>query len=130
MNITSVSTKHRLQTAADHCLHHANENMTTIVPLFSNTENNGLQSVCSLHLVLSKYRKILKISPGAYIFQRPFLRGLCMEGHFRLKIDWASLIPGRKFTIFLCCTLYLMAISKYKPSAGGGGEGPIFGGAI
>ena len=26
------------------------------------------------------YRKIPKISPGAYIFQRPFLRGLFMEG--------------------------------------------------
>ena len=24
--------------------------------------------------------KILKISPGAYIFQRPFLRGLFLEG--------------------------------------------------
>ena len=28
----------------------------------------------------SKYRKIPKISPGAYIFQRPFLRGLFLEG--------------------------------------------------
>ena len=26
------------------------------------------------------YRKMLKISPGAYIFQRPFLRGLFLEG--------------------------------------------------
>ena len=26
------------------------------------------------------YRKIPKISPGAYIFQRPFLRGLFSEG--------------------------------------------------
>ena len=24
--------------------------------------------------------QIRKISPGAYIFQRPFLRGLCLEG--------------------------------------------------
>ena len=28
----------------------------------------------------TKYRKIPKISPGAYIFQRPFLRGLFLEG--------------------------------------------------
>ena len=28
----------------------------------------------------AKYRKIPKISPGAYIFQRPFLRGLFFEG--------------------------------------------------
>ena len=55
MDITLVSTKCRLQTAADHCLHHANDNVTTIIPLFSNTENNGLQSVCSLHFVQSKY---------------------------------------------------------------------------
>ena len=27
-----------------------------------------------------KYRKIPKISPGNYIFQRPFLRGLFLEG--------------------------------------------------
>ena len=27
-----------------------------------------------------KYRKIPKIIPGAYIFQRPFLRGLFLEG--------------------------------------------------
>ena len=26
------------------------------------------------------YRKIPKISPGVYIFQRPFLRGLFLEG--------------------------------------------------
>ena len=26
------------------------------------------------------YHKIQKISPGAYIFQRPFLRGLFLEG--------------------------------------------------
>ena len=39
-----------------------------------------------------RYRKIPKISPGAYTFQSPFLRGL---------LDWASLIVvGRKFTIF------------------------------
>ena len=58
------------------------------------------------------YHKILKISPGAYIFQRPFQRGLFLEGliyggknklsfkivqaytwegNLRLKINWASL---------------------------------------
>ena len=35
-----VSIKCRLQTAADHCFHHANENVTKIVPLLSNPENN------------------------------------------------------------------------------------------
>ena len=37
------------------------------------------------------YRKIPKISPGAYIFQRPFLRGLSTEGNLRFTNDWASL---------------------------------------
>ena len=31
-------------------------------------------------LYTSRYRKIPKISPGTYIFQRPFLRGLFLEG--------------------------------------------------
>ena len=40
----------------------------------------------SLHLytglqILNSYRKIPKISPAAYIFQRPFLRGLSTEGN-------------------------------------------------
>ena len=30
--------------------------------------------------VSETYSKIPKISPGAYIFQRPFLRGLFLEG--------------------------------------------------
>ena len=56
-----------------------------------------------------KYRKIPKMTPGAYIFQRPFWRSLYtkgnlhfkiglsaavslyLEGNLRLKIDWANL---------------------------------------
>ena len=30
--------------------------------------------------IKGKSRKIPKISPGAYIFERPFLRGLFLEG--------------------------------------------------
>ena len=30
--------------------------------------------------IVKRYRKIPKICPGAYIFQRPFLRGLFLEG--------------------------------------------------
>ena len=40
------------------------------------------------------------------------------ERNLRLKIDWASHILGRKFTVFLCFTLYLRTISKYKPPGG------------
>ena len=46
------------------------------------------------------YRKIPKISPGAYSFQRRFLRGLSTEGCLRFKIGWASLIVGSKCTVF------------------------------
>ena len=46
------------------------------------------------------YPKILKISPWAYIFQRPFLRGLFLEGNLHFKTDSADPMVGRKFTIF------------------------------
>ena len=41
--------------------------------------------IIALHKVIkffvyTRHRKIPKISPGAYIFQRPFLRGLFLEG--------------------------------------------------
>ena len=39
-----------------------------------------------------KYHKIAKISLGAYIFQRPFLRGLFLEG-----LIFGGLIYGGKF---------------------------------
>ena len=58
-------------------------------------------SICNFFLQkIRTYRKIPKISPGAYIFQRPFLRGLCTEGKLRFVIDWASLIVGSKLTAF------------------------------
>ena len=41
-----------------------------------------------------------------------------MEGNLRFKIDWVNLTVGRKFTVLLCFTLYLRAISKYKPPGG------------
>ena len=54
-------------------------------------------------LIVFTYRKIPIISPGA--LKGPFggayfWRGLSMEGNLRLKIDWATLIVGRKFTVF------------------------------
>ena len=57
------------------------------------------------------YRKIPKISPGAYIFLKALFkglifggayirRGLSTEENLRFKTDWASLIVGRKLTVF------------------------------
>ena len=36
----------------------------------------------------------------------------------KLKIDCASILLGRKFTVFLCFTLYLTDIFEYKPPRG------------
>ena len=57
------------------------------------------------------YRKIPKISPGAYIFSKALFeglifggayirRGLSTDGKLCFKSDWASLIVGGKFTVF------------------------------
>ena len=86
-----------------------------ICDIFDTAWINSRKHVCSL-LPTVKYRKIPKISPGAFIFQRPFLRGLyseglifreayirrglSTEGNLRFKIDWASLIVGSKFIVF------------------------------
>ena len=72
------------------------------------------------------YRKIPKISPGAYIFQRPFLRGLFLErlivggAYLRRKICVSKSIGlplqlQGNLPFLLCFNLYLRAISKYKP---------------
>ena len=42
--------------------------------------NEPVKLANNLSVFVYAYRKIPKISPGAYIFQRPFLRGLFLEG--------------------------------------------------
>ena len=51
------------------------------------------------------------------------MRGLSTEGNLCFKIDRASHIVGRKFTIFALFALYLGAISKLVQAPGGGGGG-------
>ena len=53
-----------------------------------------------------------------------------MEGNLRFKLDWASLIVGRTFTVFALLTFYLGAISKYKPSGDSYLEGRLNGGFL
>ena len=48
-----------------------------------------------------------------------------MEGNLRFKIDWASLIVGRKFTVF--ALFYFAFDGNFQVQASGG---LIFGGAI
>ena len=96
-----------------------------------------------------EYHKVPKISPGVYIFQRPFLRvyfwwGLSTEGNLRFKTDWVSLIVGNKFTVF---ALFYFVLESNFPSTSPRGayiwrgdltegflryrfEGLIFGGTI
>ena len=53
-----------------------------------------------------------------------------MEGNLRLKFDWASLIVGRKFTVFAFFYFVFEAISKYKPPGGLYLEGQFNGGFL
>ena len=45
-------------------------------------------------------RKNSENKPQGLYFSKALLRGLSMERNLRFKIDWASLIVGRKFTVF------------------------------
>ena len=84
---------------------------------------------------LTEYRKIPKISPGAYIFQRTFLRGLFLEGlifggaYLRREICISKSIGldivSSKFTIF---ALFYFVFEGNFPSTSP--QGLIFGGAI
>ena len=53
-----------------------------------------------------------------------------MEGNLRFKIDWASLIVGRKFTVV--ALFYFVFEGNFKVQAPGRRQGRqlIFGGAI
>ena len=44
-----------------------------------------------------------------------------MEGNLRLKIDWASLIVGRKFTVFALFYFVFESNFQVQPQGGGGG---------
>ena len=88
-----------------------------------------IASLSMYNYYFTTYRKIPKISPGAYIFQRPFLRGLFLEGlifggaYLRREICISN--EEGYLPFLLCFTLYSRANSKYKPP-----RGLIFGGAI
>ena len=109
-------------------------------------ENNHFLNDCDIkitpyyyQLLLESYRKIPKISPEAYIFQRPFLGGLFLEGLiFRGAYLWREICISKSIGLalklegnlpfLLCFTLYLKAISKYKPPGGLYLEGQFNGG--
>ena len=83
-----------------------------------------------------KYREIPKMIPGVYTFQGPFWeliwggayirKGLSTEGNLLFKIDWASLIVGRTFTVFaLFYFVFGGQFPSTSPAGGGGGRGGL-----
>ena len=86
-------------------------------------------SLSMYNYYFTTYRKIPKISPGAYIFQRPFLRGLFLEGlifggaYLRREISFQM----RKDIYHFC--FVLLCIRGQIPSTSPP-KGLIFGGAI
>ena len=73
------------------------------------------------------YRKIPKISPGANIFQRPFLRGLYSEGLiYGEKFAFQNRLEGNLPLTFLLCFTFVFE-GKFQVQAPGG---LVFGGAI
>ena len=75
------------------------------------------------------YRKIPKISPGAYLFQRPFLRGLFLEGlifgeAYQRREICVSKSNGLAFYLevnlpfLLCFTLYFRPIFQVQAPGG------------
>ena len=66
---------------------------------------------------MQKYCKIPKISPGAYIFQRPFLgayfwREICISKSIGLALQ----LQVNYFTVFAVLLCIGRKYSKYKPS--------------
>ena len=66
---------------------------------------SALSGVFDMH-----YHKILKISPGTYIFQRPFLRGLFLEGLIYGGKKILSFKIGQAYTWREICNMYMRVL--------------------
>ena len=76
--------------------------------------------------VRSLLRKTILALFDGLIFGGSYIqRGLSVKGNLRFKIDWASFIVGRKFTLF--ALFYFVFEGNFQVQAPGG---LIFGGAI
>ena len=107
--------------------------------LLSKKKNRAIVIEATVLLALLIYCKISKISPGpviffkgpfwgAYFWRDLYSEGLIYGGKLRFKIDWASLIVGRKFTVFPL--FYFVFEGNFQVQPLGGGlylEGLIFG---
>ena len=117
-------------------------NGSRAIPVCEASETNGLwyEAIQFFHSFKSFQQqfgytvKFRKWAPG--LFQRPFLRGLILEGlifggaylwrrNWSFKIDWVSLIVARKFTVF--ALFYFVFEGNFQVQAP---WGLLFGGAI
>ena len=88
------------------------------LPCFSKIPYNPENKLRGLYFSKALFEGL--IYGGAYT-----RRGLSMEGNLRFKIDWASLIVGRKFTVF--ALFYFVSEGNFQLRYQFGGL--IFGGA-
>ena len=70
---------------------------------------SALSGVFDMH-----YHKILKISPGTYIFQRPFLRGLFLEGLIYGGKKILSFKIGQAYTWREICNMYMRVFTVFE----------------
>ena len=100
-----------------------NANYTFLSPMELEELLANVEKHCFLP---NKYRKIPKISPRAYIFQRPFLRGLFLEGLiYRGKLTFQNRLgkpyswkETHRFCFVLLCIWGQFPITS--PRGGGG----------
>ena len=76
---------------------------------------------CAINSLASrkKYRKIPKISPGAHIFQRAFLRGLILEGLMyggKFASKSIGLASSAKEIYHFCFVCFMLCIQGQIPS--------------
>ena len=88
--------------------------------------NTQLMEMCRESLKKVTFAGIRTLTPGLIFFKGPFWgayigRGLSTKGNLLFQIDWASLVVGRKFTVF--ALFYFVFEGNFQvqaPPRGGG----------
>ena len=135
LNLTFCASTKRDQLYLTHFFAFNVSNFPVQVSINQLEKENKYLSMITVSVAI-EYRKIPKGSPGAYIFQRPFLRGLLLSFITDL---WGDICVSKSIGLvlwlegnlpfLLCFTLYLRAISNYMPLGALYLEGRIHGGA-
>ena len=90
---------------------------------------HGLGEIIDFNFSWSSTVKFRKQAPRPIFFRGPFWgayfwRGLSAEKNLRFKIDWASLIVGRKFTVF--ALFYVIFEGNFQVQDHGGWGGGAY----